>query len=358
MTPDRTALYGWHLLRNGRMVPFGGWEMPVQYAGVLPEHAAVRTGAGLFDISHMARFEFAGPAVLEWLEWVSTNAVANMRPGQIRYSLLCNELGCTIDDVLVYRWPDRWGMVANAGNRAKVAEWLMRHAPPGATLIDRTPESAMIALQGPKALEMAEGLFSAPVGDMRYYFGREDTWGDVPVRLSRTGYTGEDGFEVILPNADAVAFADELLKRGAVPCGLGARDTLRLEAGMPLYGHELSEVIDPLQAGLAWAVKFEGREFVGREALLARSQQNTLPTRVGLRVEGKRSPRAGNEVRKGVVPIGVVTTGSYSPTLDCSIASAFLTPGTAGWGEEVVVDVRGTDVLARVCELPFYKRSR
>ena len=273
MAESRTALHAWHAAHGGKLVPFGGWAMPVQYAGgIVAEHLAVRTAVGLFDIGHMARLTVTGKDALPFLEHVFSNGVATMTDGQVRYGLVLNDQGGIRDDVLVYKWPRAFGVVVNAGNRAKIVEHFRQHAAGKAVqLDDRTDDTAMIAVQGPKAVAAVAGLFGADPAALKYYFATETVYRGCGATVSRTGYTGEDGFEVSVPNELAEPLWDELLARGAVPCGLGARDTLRLEAAMPLYGHELDENIDPVSAKLMWAVKPDKGDFVGRGAVLKAS---------------------------------------------------------------------------------------
>src|SRR6476661_6399516 len=267
----RTPLFDWHVAHKARMVPFGGWDMPVQYAGVIAEHKAVRTGAGLFDVSHMGRLSFAGPGAFDLVQKVWTNNAATMKDFQVRYGLVCNEAGGCLDDILVYRWPYGWAMVVNASNRDKIVGWLNQHKGSlDVRVQDQTPDTAMLAVQGPKAVALCAGLFEADPAQLKYYFAAPTRYKGKGCVVSRTGYTGEDGLEIMVSKDQAVELADALVGRGAVPCGLGARDTLRLEAAMPLYGHELNETIDPVQAGLGWAVKLDKGEFRGKSALLKR----------------------------------------------------------------------------------------
>ncbi|MBA4065063.1 MAG: glycine cleavage system protein T [Isosphaera sp.] len=356
----RTPLYDRHLGHKARMVPFGGWDMPVQYAGIAAEHRAVRTAAGLFDISHMARVDFAGPDALKLLETVFTNAVGTMKDGQVRYGLVCREDGGILDDVLVYRWPDGFAAVVNASNREKILAWLGRHqAGLAVAVTDRTFDTAMVAVQGPNAVPLVSGLFPDDVSHLKYYFAARTTYRGRPCVVSRTGYTGEDGFEVVVPNELAVPLWEELLGRGAVPCGLGARDTLRLEAAMPLYGHELNETIDPIRAGLGWAVKLDKGEFVGRAALQAAAAHGSKPVRVGLEVEGKRAAREGTSLTDaGGKPAGTVTSGSFCPWVDKSLAMAYVRPDLSAPGTALDADARGSTLAATVVPLPFYKRKK
>jgi aminomethyltransferase len=359
--PLRTALYDRHVALKARVVPFAGWDMPVQYAGVIAEHKAVRSAAGVFDVSHMARLSFGGPDALPLLESVFTNSVATMKDGQVRYGLICNDAGGILDDVLVYKWPYGYAMVVNASNREKIVGWLHRHAAGKDVQVqDQTDATTMVAVQGPKAVELVRGMFADDVARLKYYYAQPTRYRDKGCVVSRTGYTGEDGFEVMLPNALGGELWDELLAKGAVPCGLGARDTLRLEAAMPLYGHELTEGIDPIQAGLGWAVKLDKDDFIGRRPLvMAKELIGQRPTRVGLELEGKRAAREGCSIQLGDGGVGgTVTSGSYAPFLEKSIAMGYVVPGSAGVGTRLTVDIRGTAAPAVVVALPFYKRAK
>jgi aminomethyltransferase len=355
----RTALYDWHVAHGGRMVEFGGWDMPVQYSSIVEEHQAVRTAAGLFDISHMGRLSFGGPDALALIQQVYTNNAATMKDGQVRYGLICNEQGGIRDDVLVYRWPYGWAMVVNASNRGKIVDWLAQHKNGKAVdITDQTTTTAMLALQGPQALALCRGLTEADAEQLAYYHATPTRCRDKGCVLSRTGYTGEDGIEILLPAALATEAWEELVRRGAKPCGLGARDTLRLEAAMPLYGHELSEEIDPFQAGLSWAVKLDKGDFIGREALLRRREDTHLPRRVGLELAGRRVAREGAAVLRDGQTIGRVTSGTVTPTLNKAIAMAYVDPAHTAVGTTCTVDVRGKTEEARVVPLPFYRRSK
>lgn len=336
--------------------------MPIQYRSIVDEHLAVRQRVGLFDISHMGRLTFHGEGVADWLERLTTNQVARLGDGQIQYSLMTNERGGVIDDILVYRQPFAYLVVCNASNRLKVVGQFETHraGAPG-TLTDRTLGTAMIAVQGPRALETLQPLFNQPLEPVRYYtltMGR--LLDRVDAVISRTGYTGEDGFEIIVGAGFAVEVWQALLESGAAhgiaPCGLGARDTLRLEAAMPLYGHELGEDIDPFSAGVGWAVKLDKGDFIGRDALLVRKNEPKR-TRVGLRLEGKRIARQGSTVLDGGREVGLVTSGTFSPTLEQSIAMAMIAPDAASPDRTLVVDVRGHQEPARVVKLPFYRRK-
>jgi aminomethyltransferase len=341
------------------MVEFAGWDMPVQYTGIVNEHTAVRTGVGLFDVSHMGRLSIGGPDALAFLQKVLTCDVSGLTDCQARYGLLCNDAGGILDDVLTYRWPYGWSMVVNASNREKIVAWLDRHkAAHNVEVIDRTTATAMIAVQGPKALAACRGLTEADPGLLKYYHAAATRCMGQQCVVSRTGYTGEDGFEFMIGAEYGVALWEELVRRGGVACGLGARDTLRLEAAMPLYGHELGEDTDPLQAGLGRSVKFDKGDFIGREALLRRKDDASRPVRVGLELNGKRIAREGCAVLRDGRPAGKVTSGTFAPTLQKALAMAYVEPAGAAVGTELQVDVRGKPEAGRVVPLPFYRRPK
>ncbi|MCI0702470.1 MAG: glycine cleavage system aminomethyltransferase GcvT [Planctomycetia bacterium] len=355
----RTPLYQWHY-HKARMVPFGGWDMPVQYTGIAPEHKAVRSAAGLFDISHMARFSFGGPDALALLEKVFTNSVATMKDMQVRYGLVCKDDGGILDDILVYRWPYGFAAVINASNREKILKWLETHrAGLNVQIQDQTFDTTMIAIQGPKAVELVAGMFVDDVTKLKYYFAMPTRYKEKGCVVSRTGYTGEDGFEVMVPNVMGVTLWEEFIAKGAVPCGLGARDTLRLEAAMPLYGHELNETINPIEARLSWAVKLDKGEFIGRAALQKATLDKTQPVRIGLEIDGKRAAREGSAIlASDNTPAGTVTSGSFCPWTDKSLAMGYVSPQLATVGTKLLIDVRGSTLDATVVELPFYKRKK
>jgi aminomethyltransferase len=355
----RTALYDWHVAHGGRIVEFGGWDMAIQYTTIVEEHQAVRTSAGLFDVSHMGRISFSGPGALGLIQHVWTNNAATLHDGQVRYGLILNDQGGIHDDVLVYRWPYGYAMVVNASNRDKIVAVLDKHrAGIDLQFEDQTRTTAMIAVQGPKALDLVRGLTDVDAARLAYYHAAPTRCLGAQAVVSRTGYTGEDGVEIMLGNAKAVGLWEELVRRGARPCGLGARDTLRLEAGMPLYGHELTETIDPLQAGLGWAVKLDKGDFVGREALIQRQQDPTRRVRVGLELSGRRIAREGAAVSLDGQEVGVVSSGTFSPTLQKALAMAYVEPRLAAVGTTLAVDVRGKLEAGHVAALPFYRRPR
>ena len=357
----RTALFEVHRALGARIVPFGGFEMPVQYAGILAEHDAVRKRAGLFDLSHMAQFELRGDDVPAWTDALTVNHVATMKPFQARYNIFTNAAGGALDDVIFYRLPGRWLVIVNAGNAHKMWAYLEAQRSGDVQLADLRGETALLAVQGPRSVEVLAPLVAADIAALKYYACIETTAGGVPAIVARTGYTGEDGFEVFLPADAAVSLWDALLTehRGLLaPCGLGARDVLRLEAGMPLYGHELTEEITPLQAGLAWAVKFAKPSFTGKAALEAQAAANAYPRIAGLVLDGRVPVRAGYRVVRDGAPTGEIRSGSIAPSVgNTSVGTALLDPASATAGTRLGVEVRGTEHPATTVALPFYKRG-
>jgi aminomethyltransferase len=351
------------------MVDFAGWSMPVQYTGIVEEHQATRTAVGLFDISHMGRILIDGPDAARFLDHLLTRSVIDMKPHQIRYSLVCNQEGGILDDVLCYRvvlaehQTGSHALVVNASNRPKILAWLDTHRPQwDIQLDDITTSYGMIAVQGPRAIEILDPLTTCELTAMRYYTGQVSDVCGVESFVSRTGYTGEDGCEIVSP-AEALPAIWERLLASAEPLGgravgLGARDTLRLEAGMPLYGHELAESINPVQAGLDFAVNLREREFIGREALVGFQRDHSQPVRVGLQLEGRRVAREGAKVLLGDHEAGYVTSGTFSPTFNHPIAMAYVSPPAAAVGTHLAVDIRGQEQVATVVPLPFYERGR
>lgn len=357
---------------------FAGWLMPVQYTSIVTEHLATRQQVTLFDVSHMGRFQITGPAAVPFLETLLTRSTSGLAEGRIRYSLVCQQDGGILDDVLVYRLAGaedpRFLLVVNAGNREKIWQWINSYADKmEVDLEDQTLDTAMIAVQGPAAVDLLEPVVEtstteqatgpSTVNDLGYYCCRRVKVCGVETLVSRTGYTGEDGFELILDTTNAMHLWSELLERGqdvgAIAAGLGARDTLRLEAAMPLYGHELSEEINPYQAGLGFAVDLKGRAFTGHEALAGFSQNHQQACRVGISLESKRVPREGYQVLTVTGDeVGNVTSGTFSPTFERPIAMAYVEPAYANLKTELLVNIRGTQVPASIVKLPFYQRKQ
>ena len=361
--PFKTSLHDWHADHGGRLVEFGGWEMPVLYSSIVEEHEAVRKGVGLFDIGHMGRLHVHGPGALGWLESATTNHVAKLLPGQIQYSLMVDESGGVLDDILVYRLtvPDEYGVVCNASNRLKVVARLESlNNGHDAHLEDMTRDTAMIAVQGPLAAQLLPRVVTADLDGLKYYHHAGGEAVGQSVSISRTGYTGEDGFEIIIASGAAETLWRALMDLGedlgVRACGLGARDTLRFEAAMPLYGHEMDETVNPYATGLGWAVKLNKGEFHGREALRAAKAQPGR-VRAGIALDGKRIARQGSLVSRDGQPVGIVTSGTFAPSLGRSLAMALVERSAADDGTPLTVDVRGHAETARIVPLPFYRRA-
>jgi len=367
MTARKTPFYTWHLDLKGKMVDFAGWVLPVQYDGIVEEVRRVREGAGIFDVSHMGEILVEGKGAAGFLQKMLTNDVAGLKEGQIKYSPVCYPDGGTVDDILVYCFHgEKYLLVVNAVNTEKDFAWLGKHCPDDVTLRDLSKETAQIALQGPNSLEIMLALAEKRVASLRYYhFLPEVAVAGIRCLVSRTGYTGEDGFEIYCSWQEAKEVWGELWSAGRenglglVPAGLGARDILRLEAGMPLYGHELSEKISPLYAGLGRYVSFDKSiDFIGREALLKQKEEGLRFKLCGLVMAERGIAREGYTVRSGGADIGWVSSGSWSPTLDAAVALAFLSPGYAAAGTRVEVVIRGREYGAEVVKLPFYRREK
>ncbi|MCC7018811.1 MAG: glycine cleavage system aminomethyltransferase GcvT [Ardenticatenales bacterium] len=367
---NRTPLHAQHVALGARMTEFGGWDMPVWYAGIPAEHTAVRTAVGLFDVCHMGEFVVHGKGATAALRRLLTNDCAELKAGEAHYTLLPNADGGTVDDLLVYRLEEEvYILVVNAGTIDKDRVWLLdqlRRIGSRAKLDDRSDEHGLLALQGPKALDILAGLTDLDVRSMAYYgFDRGPVAG-YQALVSRTGYTGEDGFEIMLANDDAPALWDVLLEAGAPhgiqPCGLGARDSLRLEAAMPLYGHELDDETSALEAGLSRFVKLDKEGLdgpaVGIERLRREATEGVPRKLVGLVLEDRGIARDGMAILVDGQPVGRVTSGALTPTLDKAIALGYVPPANGAVDTVVAVDIRGRAVPARIVRRPFYKRPR
>jgi aminomethyltransferase len=360
--PRPTPLTPWHEAAGARLAEFAGFRMPIQYESVLAEHAAVRSRVGLFDVSHMGEIAIRGEAAEAWLDGLVTNRVAGIPAGKVVYTAMCRENGGVLDDMLVYRLAGaRWLVVCNAANREKIVAWLHGRRPAtGVEVADVSDATALIAVQGPESREL---LHAAPrlaavrsrIDELEFYTAFATELNGEEWFVSRTGYTGEHGYEIYLPNAAATALWRELLDRGrdlgAVPVGLAARDTLRFEVGYCLYGHELDEETSPLEAGIGWAVKLKKSDFVGRAALLDQKEAGVPRRLIGLEVQGRAIARHGAEVYAGEARIGRVTSGTFSPTLQRSLAMALVASGMSS--ADLEVEVRGRRIPVRERPLPF-----
>ncbi|GAB1488678.1 glycine cleavage system aminomethyltransferase GcvT [Opitutaceae bacterium] len=357
-------MYAFHAAHGGRLVDFAGWEMPVQYRSILEEHKAVRRAAGLFDVSHMGEVDVQGPDAGKFLNHLVTNDVAKLFSGRVLYSPMCQPDGGVVDDLLIYmRGPEDYFLCINAGNIDKDVAWIAAQAKGfDVTIRNRSDDYALLAIQGPKAAEIVQTLTGAKLGTVKYYHFVEGTVAGVQCLISRTGYTGEDGFELYHPAGDAPALAEAVLATGAPfgleLAGLGARDSLRLEAGYPLYGHEISATISPLTAGLGWTVKLEkGADFVGRSALLAEKQNGAPQTVIYFRTGDRRIVRADAPVLgEGGRVVGRVLSGTLSPMLNEAIGSALVAREAAAGA--LAVDIRGTQLNLQLVKPPFVQLKK
>ncbi|MBN2058535.1 MAG: glycine cleavage system aminomethyltransferase GcvT [Candidatus Saganbacteria bacterium] len=350
----RTPLYDQHAKLGAKLAPFAGWEMPISYKGIIDEHNTVRNSVGIFDIGHMGLIKVEGNDALALIQKTTTNDAARLEMNSCQYAIICNEQGGAIDDVLVYRLPMMYLIVANASNADKVLSWLKAQAKKlKSVTVGRYENYSMLSVQGPQAVAMTEQVLSVKLTELK----RNHTlwWRDII--LSRTGYTGEDGIELIAAKSDTPAIWQKFLAAGAQPCGLGARDTLRLEAGLPLYGHEYDEQTSPLEVGYAWAVKFDKGDFIGRAALLRQKEQGPKKKLFGLRLNERSIARAGDAVLTADgKEIGKVSSGTFSPSLKQPVALAFLATDQAAAGQKVKVNIRQRSAAAEVVAKTFYKR--
>ncbi|HYA16429.1 MAG TPA: glycine cleavage system aminomethyltransferase GcvT [Bryobacteraceae bacterium] len=359
----KTPLNAVHRALGAKMVDFGGWDMPVSYSGLVDEHHTVRNAVGLFDVSHMGEIEIRGPEALRLVDYVSTNAACRLKQGQAHYSGLLYESGGFVDDILVHKVSDtEFFICVNASNQEKDFEHIR-----GANKFDceveyASPKYAQIAIQGPKALEAIRDLTDSDLASLKYYWFTDGRFAGVPARMARTGYTGEDGFEVYVAPENAVAVWNAIMDAGAAegikPCGLGARNTLRLEAKMALYGHEITDTITPLEADLGWIVKFDKGDFIGKAALEKQLETGLTRKLIGFEMRGRGIGRDGYEVLVEGKPAGWVTSGSPSPTLNKNIGLCYLPIAHARPGEKIEIVVRNQPVEAETVPTPFYKRKK
>lgn len=365
----KTPLYHEHSAMGAKMVDFAGWALPIQYSGILEEHRRTRIAAGLFDLSHMGEIRVKGRGAFGFLQRMATNDLGAVAGEQVLYTPLCYPNGGVVDDLLIYKMSDEdFLLVVNAANTEKDLEWLKKHSLTeriGAEeieIIDCSSDLALLAIQGPKAEEILQPLVNADLSEIGFYrFRSEVDLQGSTVLISRTGYTGEDGFEIYLDSGEAIRIWRMLLKageeEGLVPVGLGARDTLRLEAALPLYGQELSPEISPLEAGLGSFVKLQKEDFIGREALLKQKEAGTPRALVGVEMIERGIPRAGYKVLAGGAEIGVVTSGNFSPSLEKNIGLALASKEYASPGTKVEILIRNKPVAAQVIKKPFYRKK-
>ncbi|ASC72011.1 Aminomethyltransferase [Halomicronema hongdechloris C2206] len=361
MASQRTPLYDLLLDQNARIVDFAGWEMPVQYAGIKQEHRAVRQQAGVFDISHMGKFVLRGPGLLAALDGLVPTDLSRLQPGKAQYTVLLTPEAGIVDDLLLYRQEDdsqgeRVVTIVNAATTAKDKAWLRQALEPTIELQDLSAEQVLLAVQGPYAATKLQALVDIDLSTIkRYCHGEATLWGQ-PAFLARTGYTGEDGFEIMVPAETGRRLWSALLQAEVTPCGLGARDTLRLEAAMALYGQDITEATTPLEAGLGWLVHLDRKgDFLGRPILEQQKQQGVSRKLVGLRMEGRHIARHGYPVLQDDQPVGEVTSGTLSPSLGYPIALAYVPPELGQVGQAVTIEIRGQGRTATVVKRPFYR---
>jgi aminomethyltransferase len=362
----KTSLHSAHVALGARMVPFGGWDMPVEYSGITAEHMAVRTAAGLFDVSHMGEVEIAGTGALEAVQHITSNDAAKLQVGQIQYSALTTPEGTFVDDLLVYRFgPSHFLLVINAGNIDKDVAWITARAQekvPNLAVVNTSDRYALIAIQGPRAQEVLQSLTAIDLAAIKYYWFAHGEIAGVRGTVSRTGYTGEDGFEVMVPAAMGARVWDAMLAAGQplrlVPAGLGARDTLRLEASMRLYGNDMDETATVLEADLGWIVGWKKDAFLGRDVLHAQKAAGVTRKLVGFEMTDRAIARHGHTVHHAGQPVGVVTSGTQTPFLKKAIGMAYVPPALAVPGTALEMDIRGRRAQAVVVPMPFYKREK
>jgi len=362
-TLRRTSLFEIHQKAGAKLVPFAGWEMPLRYEGIITEHLSVRTSVGLFDVSHMGRIWVTGPDSVDFVNFITTNNVKRLQEYQAQYSAMCNELGKTLDDLLVYRMPNSLIMVVNAANRDDDLDWLREHQDGfDVDIEDRTEQTSLLALQGPKAQEVLTKLTTLPLDEIQYYRFLEGPVDGVDTVVSRTGYTGEDGFELLLPADASKSIWTKLMEAGQElgikACGLGARDTLRLEMGYCLYGHELDKTITPLEAGLGWITKLRKKDnFIGREALREQESNGLKRQLIGIALLESGFPRQGFPIMHNEEEVSKLVSGTLSLSLGFGIGTRFVSPDLSEPGTRMGIDIRGKLVPAEVRELPFYKEG-
>lgn len=357
----RTPFFDIHAAAGAKIVPFGGFEMPVQYAGIMEEHKTVRSAVGVFDVSHMGEFFASGPAALDFLQSITVNDVSKLSPGKAQYSAMCYDDGGIVDDLLVYMLaPERYMIVVNAANIDKDWNWMEQHCPAGVTFENHSDATALLAVQGPKSLATMQKLTSVDLSTIPYYHFVQGSLAGHDMIISRTGYTGELGFEIYFPVEHATAVWEAIFlagkEFGIAPIGLGARDTLRLEMGYCLYGNDIDQTTNPIEGGLSWITKFGKGDFIAKPVLEKVKADGPARRLVGLMLAEKAVPRHGYPILTNGAAIGVVTSGTFSPSLEKGIALGYVSREHADIGSTVQIDVRGKVLNATVVALPFLKK--
>ena len=362
MNLKRTAFYEIHKKLGGKIVEFAGFEMPVQYAGIVEEHKRVRGSVGVFDVSHMGEVEIRGSGAFAFVQRMTINDASTLVEGRVQYSAMCYDDGGIVDDLLVYHMGDHFMLVINAANVEKDVAWMKAHLPEGVTLADRSDEISLLAVQGPQSLLTLQQLTKVDLSTIQYYHFVRGTLAGVDMVISRTGYTGELGFELYFPSDAAIgekvwgAVMEAGRTYGIGPVGLGARDTLRLEMGFCLYGHDIDKTTNPVEAGLGWITKLEKGDFHGREAILKTKKEGVKRKLVGFTVDGKAFPRQGYPIRSAGIPLGAVTSGTFSPILDRGIGLGYVDVAHAAPGMSISIAIREKEIPATVVQVPFIKK--
>lgn len=361
MIAKKTALYEIHKNLGAKIVEFAGFYMPIQYKGINEEHVRVRTTVGMFDVSHMGEFEFIGPKALDFLQYMTINDVKSLNIYQAQYSALCYDHGGIVDDLLIYRFPERYIMVVNAANIEKDFEWLQKNLINGVIMKNRSDEYSLLAIQGRKAQAILQNLTEVNLSEIHTYWFAEGILADVKMIIARTGYTGEDGFEIMFPPQHSEQVWQTIMEAGKEfdiePIGLGARDTLRLEVKYCLYGNDIDQTTNPLEAGLGWITRLDKGDFIGRDAIQNIKEQGIQRKLVGFELEGKAIPRHGYMIFNEQQEIGIVTSGIFSPILQKPIGLGYVSNEYSKVDSELNIDIRGRSFPARVVKTPFYKRS-
>jgi len=363
MPPKKTAFYQIHQRLGAKIVEFAGYEMPVQYTGIIEEHRRVREAVGMFDVSHMGEFEIRGRDALKFVQSVTVNDASKLHEGRVQYSALCYDDGGIVDDLLVYHMGDRFMLVVNAANIAKDFAWLQEHCRGDVTLTDRSDEFSLLAVQGPLSLRTLTRLTTADLAGIGYYHFVRGTLAGVDMVISRTGYTGELGFELYFPSDPSLgervwnAVMDAGKESGIGPVGLGARDTLRLEMGFCLYGNDIDKTTNPLEAGLGWITKLDKGDFIGRTSIMNAKEIGLKRRLVGFALNDKAFPRHGYTIRAGGSDVGTVTSGTFSPSLDKGIGMGYVASGLTAQGTPVSIVIRNREIPAAVVQTPFIKKS-
>ncbi len=352
----RTPLYEDHVKLGAKMVPFAGWEMPLYYSSIIAEHKSVRTSAGIFDIGHMGAVKVSGGNALQFLQKILSNDASKLDVGSSQYSIILNTTGGVIDDIFVYRLADHYMLILNASNTDKDIAWLNNNNSEQVKIDDLKDKLTLLALQGPKSQAILQKICDADLNKLGHHKIVSSLILHIPALISRTGYTGEDGFELFLDVPNVKTVWEELLRQGAAPCGLAARDTLRLEAGMPLYGHEYNEGITPLETGFSFAVKFDKGDFTGKSSLEMHREEGLSKKLVGIKLKKMGIPRQGCKLFKGGKLVGYITSGTMSPTLKIPIGMGYVKIEHSDIGSAMDLEIRGKMVPAEVVKLPFYKR--